>query len=133
MQTENRALLTEARSIAHRSQAPAAERSGAIVKTEDGSRFPGVAIQLQPTAGLSVCAEQVALFAARGATRSPIEQIALWVPATAGDHPCGVCLQIWLELAPHARFLLQRGDSDPQELDLKKLLPDAFTHFGAHS
>lgn len=126
-----RALLEEARAIAQRSWAPPSERSGALVVTRDGARYPGVAIRLRSAAGLSACAEQVALSAARGASTSPIETIALWVPQLAGDHPCGKCLQIWLELAPTAHFLLQRGDQKPRLLHLDEQLPDAFTRFDA--
>lgn len=126
---DNLSPIDEARSIAHRSQAPQTERTGAIAVTQDGSRFPGVAIHLKAAAGLSACAEEVAICTARGATDSSIEQIALWVPELAGDHPCGKCLQLWRELAPEAGFFLQRGDAEPQELDLHRLLPDAFVQF----
>ncbi|MCK4303477.1 MAG: cytidine deaminase [Candidatus Eisenbacteria sp.] len=129
----DRSPMDEARSLAHRSKAPPAECAGAIAVTRDGSRFPGVAIALSSAAGLSVCAERVAMSSARSATSSPIEEIALWIPKSAGDHPCGICLQIWLELAPKARFLLQRGEGEIQELDLKQLLPDAFTSYDPSS
>ncbi len=127
--TAKLSAIEEARVVAHRSRATPAESAGAIVVTRDGTRFPGVAVQLTAATGLSVCAEQVALSAARAASSEPIEEIALWIPAAAGQHPCGKCLQVWLELAPKARFRLQRGETAPSELSLRELLPDAFTTF----
>ena len=124
-----RELLDEARDIAGRSQAPAREKAGAFVLTRDGRRFPGITIRLDTAAGLSVCAEQVALCAAKAGSAAAIEKVILWIPAAAGAHPCGQCLQIWIELAPGARFLLQRGDDEPQLLDLQQLMPDPFRQF----
>ncbi len=124
-----RRLLADARAVAHRSSALPTERAGAIAVTRDGSRFPGIAVSIRTSPGLSVCAEQVAISAARAATTSPVRQIALWVPAGAADHPCGRCLQVWQELAPEAEFHLQRGDEPPVRLDRQALLPDAFHEF----
>lgn len=122
-------LLAEVRAIARRSNAPGAERAAALAITTGGERYPGVAIHLGAAAGLSACAEQVAICAARAASSRPIETVVLWIPAAAGTHPCGRCLQIWLELARDARFILQRGEAEPQILALTQLLPDAFEDF----
>jgi cytidine deaminase len=122
----DRERLKEARAVARRAQTPARDATGAIARTRDGLIFPGVSIRLETCAALSVCAEQVALSSAVAATDEPIEEIALWVPAGAGEHPCGHCLQVWLELAPQARFVFQRGEEEPRLLDLKTLLPDPF-------
>jgi len=121
-------LLAEARRNAARSVAPPGEQAGAVVVCEDGRHFAGAAMVLR-VPGLSVCAEQVALSAARAATEAPVAAIALWIPEAAPEHPCGKCLQVWKELAPQARFVFQRGDRPPRLLDLEALLPDAFEHF----
>lgn len=126
---QEQAFLHEARGLAQRSIGPAAQSAGALAITEDGERFPGVGIHLDNSGGLSVCAEQVAMSAARAGSRSPITFIALWVPPTALGHPCGPCRQIWLELAPSARLLLQRGGEAPVLLSAGTLMPDAFTSF----
>ncbi len=126
---QDQALLQEARALAQRSIGPAAQSAGAIAVTEDGARFPGVEIHLENSGTLSVCAEQVAMSAARASSRSSITTLALWIPPTARRHPCGPCRQIWLELAPGARFLLQRGDEAPVLLSPETLMPDAFTSF----
>jgi len=126
---ECRALLDAARETARRSVAPPAERTGAVALTRGGERFPGATVRLPTAAGLSVCAEQVALWAAHAATEDPVELLVVWLPAAAGDHPCGQCLQIWLELARDARLLMQRGDEAPRILSLAALMPDAFLHF----
>jgi cytidine deaminase len=126
---DDRALLAEARELARRSLGPPRERAGAVARTREGSRFSGVAIRVAGSPALSVCALPVALTAARAATLSPVEAIALWLPATGADQPCGLCRQIWSELAPAARLLLQREDGPPATLALHDLLPDPFTHF----
>jgi cytidine deaminase len=73
------------------------------------------------------------MYAARAASGAPIAELALWVPDMAGHHPCGLCLQTWLELAPDARFHLQRGSGEVRALDLRELLPDAFRSFEANT
>ncbi len=122
-------LLAEARAVARRSLAPPREQAGAVALTAAGGRFPGVAVRLETAVGLSACAEQVALCAARAGGPAPIIAVALWLPAAAGEHPCGRCLQTWRELAPQAPMILQRGDDTPVRLGLDRLLPDPFTHF----
>ena len=123
--------IEQARAIARRANADPARRSGAVAVTEAGERFLGVSVILKNAPGLSVAAEQVALVSAKATSSSPVREIALWVPEAAGALPSGDSLQIWLELAPKATFLLQRGEHEPQTLDLEKLLPDAFKEFRA--
>jgi cytidine deaminase len=126
---EEQALLAEARDLARRSVAPPREQAGALALTRDGQRFPGVAVRLTSAAPLSVCAVPAALCAARAATGEPVVEIALWVPGAAADQPCGLCLQVWRELAPTARVVMRCGDGAPRVLSLDRLLPDPFTHF----
>jgi cytidine deaminase len=126
---EDRARLAEARTLARRCLAPPASRAGALAVNADGGSFPGSAIQLATATGLSACAEQVALCAARASSAQPITRLYLWLPRTAGDHPCGRCLQVWRELAPDCHCLLQRGDEEPVWLDLDALLPHPFTRY----
>jgi cytidine deaminase len=130
---DERALLAEARALAHRSVGPARERAGAVALTRDGTRFPGVAVRIAGAPALSACALPVALTAARAASIEPVEAIALWLPGTGADQPCGLCRQIWSELAPEARLVVQREDGPPQILGLARLLPDPFTHFDPSS
>ena len=126
---EDRERLAHARAAASRSQAPAPARAGAIAVTADGGAFPGIALQLPTATGLSVCAEQVAICAARAGSAAPVVALYLWLPRAAGEHPCGRCLQVWRELAPECPALVQRGDDEPQWCDLGTLLPDAFTRY----
>jgi len=124
-----RALLAEAGLLARRSVGPPRERAGAIAVTRDGVSFPGVAVWIPGSPTLSVCAVPAALGAARAASSEPVTTIALWIPATASAQPCGLCLQVWRELAPAARFLFQRETGEPEVLSLDERLPDPFTHF----
>jgi cytidine deaminase len=126
---QEQSWLEDARALARRSLAPPRESAGALAVSTSGETFPGVAVQLTTTPGLSVCAEQVALCAARAAGADEISHLCLWIGPAAGDHPCGACRQVWLELAPRARWLLQRGDQPPQRLSLATLLPEPFEEF----
>jgi cytidine deaminase len=123
------AHLRAAQRHARRAPGPPRERTGAIAVTADGQSFAGIAVRLETATGLSVCAEQVALCAARAGTEAPVVALLLWVPGAAGRHPCGQCLQIWHELAPEAGLVLQRGDETPQRFELAELMPDAFVDF----
>jgi len=122
---QDREWLATARRLAHRSLAPPARCAGALARTASGGHA-GVAIELDTVPGLSVCAEQVALSAARAAGEADIRALYLWLPAAAGAHPCGRCLQVWRELAPQAPLWRQRGDGQPECLILAELLPDPF-------
>lgn len=125
----DRALLADARTLSRRSVGPTRERAGAIAVTRAGVAFPGVAVCLPASPALSVCAVPAALGAARAASPEPVTTIALWIPATASEQPCGLCLQVWQELAPEARFLFQREADEPQVIALAERLPDPFTRF----
>jgi len=126
---EEEELLRAARAAARRAAAPPAGRCGAIAATADGGRFPGATLVAADGAGPCACAERIAVWSARAATSAPVVRLALWVPAPAGHHPCGSCLQILRELAPGAQVLMQRGDDPPRRLDLEFLMPAAFLGF----
>jgi cytidine deaminase len=128
---EEQLLLREARDAARRARATVAERTGAVALTADGERFPGAAQHFAAAAGLSACAERVAVWAARAAGAGEITCLALWMPAGAGAHPCGICLQVVRELAPGACLLVQRGDAPASRHEPDDLMPDAFEHFQA--
>ena len=129
MTQEEKSPIEQARALSRRASADPSQRCGAVAVTEAGERFPGVSVILKNAPGLSIAAEQAALISAKATSGSPIREIALWVPDAAGPLPSGESLQIWLELAPKATFLMQRGDGEPQSLDLERLLPDAFRDF----
>lgn len=122
-------LLQAARATSSRAEVVAPDRCGAMAETADGRRYPGASHHPPTCSGVGACAERVAVWTARAATEAPIVCVALWVPAGAGHHPCGACLQVLQELAPGARLVMQRGDSTPRRLDLAELLPDAFVSY----
>jgi cytidine deaminase len=126
---ETLALLRAARAAAVRSVAPAPERCGAVAATADGARFPGASLVPVDGAGPCACAERIAVWSARAATSAPVVHLALWIPTGAGQHPCGSCLQVLLELAPGAELWMQRGDDAPRRLEMSALMPAAFVDF----
>lgn len=126
-------LLAEARALALASAAPREQQAGAVARTGDGETYPGVGVQLALNPQLSVSAEQAAIYAARAGSEAPIECIALWIAPRARHRPSGLSRQVWIELAPEAPLLLQRGDEPPVRLAPGEGLPDAFLRFEPHA
>lgn len=98
-------LIGLAREAAARAYAPySAFRVGAAVQTESGV-FTGCNVE-NASYGLSICAERVALFAARAAGAKQMIRIAVSCPSAMPDTgaesrmPCGACLQVMAELMP---------------------------------
>ncbi len=122
-------LLQEARQRARSSSAPLGQQCAALARTRDGRTHPGLAVHVPGNPQLSVCAEQAAICAARAATAEPIDCIALWIAPNSPTRPTGSSRQIWLELAPHAPLIVQRGDAPPVRLLAGDSMPDAFVDF----
>jgi cytidine deaminase len=94
-------LMEAAREIAANAVAPYSHFPvGAAVQTEAGHVFLGCNIE-SPSYGLTICAERVAIFAARAAGATPT---AIAVACVRGDPqvpsslmPCGACRQVMLD------------------------------------
>ena len=122
-------LLAAARELALSSASAREHQAGAIAQTSSGEQFPGVNVHLTLSPPLSVSAEQAAIYAARSGSDAPIDCIALWIAPRAVHRPSGLFRQIWVELAPKAPLLLQRGDEEPVRISPGESLPDAFLSF----
>lgn len=74
-------------------------RTGAAVRTEDGSIHVGALVE-NLVFGAAMCAERVALFSAVAAGAGRPVALALVAPDTAGERtfPCGPCLQVAIEI-----------------------------------
>jgi homotetrameric cytidine deaminase len=101
-------------------------RVGAVAVDADGRAVAGANVEhpLDWTRGL--CAERVALVAARAAGLGPLTRVYL-ACATADDGtPCGGCRQLLAEQAPGAEIVMWRGAAPPEITTPRALLPGAF-------
>ncbi len=126
-------LLMRAREAANRSYVPYSRfHVGAALLFADGEVVTGCNVE-NASYGLTICGERcvVAVMVASG-MRDPL------AVAVAGSHedrddyltvpcpPCGACRQVLMEFNPDMLMVLASGDG-PEVLELKELLPRAFT------
>ena len=123
-----RALVEEALQARAQAHAPySGFRVGAAVRGVDGSTHRGCNVE-SASYGLTMCAERVALFAARAAGVAEIEAIAV-AGAAHGDRalpPCGACRQVIHDLAGDVPVLLATLDGRVERWTGAELLPAAF-------
>ena len=100
---------------------------GAAVRAVDGRVFFGCNVEIS-SYGLTMCAERVALFAARAAGAQELEAIAVVGPGANGvpTPPCGACRQVIWDLAPKAEIFLATPAGRVTVRTAADLLPDPF-------
>ncbi|MGD8330025.1 MAG: cytidine deaminase [Acidobacteriota bacterium] len=100
---------------------------GAAVRCARGNLFLGCNVEIS-SYSLTMCAERVALFAARAAGSCDIEAIAVVGPGDGGTPtpPCGACRQVIWDLAPDAVVYLATPDGAVQTWAAAELLPEPF-------
>ena len=116
-----------AQRAAQRAVVPASDFPvGAMLTDDAGRRMPGANVEdaIDWTRGL--CAERVALVAARAAGFGPIQRVTVACLRAPGGTPCGGCRQVIAELAPDAEVVIWRGDQPSEVTTAKALLPGAF-------
>lgn len=100
---------------------------GAAVRDTDGGIHRGCNVETA-SYGLTICAERVALFAARAAGATSFRAIAVAGPGH-GDRalpPCGACRQVIHDLAGDVPVLLATLDGRVECWTAGELLPAAF-------
>lgn len=100
---------------------------GAAVRSVDGEIFPGCNVEIS-SYGLTLCAERVALFAARAAGVQEFEAIAVIGPGsgTVPTSPCGACRQVIWDLAGDIDIYLATPDGNIEARRTSDLLPEPF-------
>jgi cytidine deaminase len=129
-QSQRKRLLRAAELSAQQAYAPYSRfRVGAAVLAASGEIYRGANME-NASYGLSICAERVALAAAKVAGEERLVAIAVACvdapPDAPLEHklPCGACLQWLQELAPDAPIIIS---GEEQSFRLPDLLPHAFT------
>lgn len=100
---------------------------GAAVRAVDGQVYCGCNVEIS-SYSLTMCAERVALFAARAAGAQELEAIAIIGPGADGTPttPCGACRQVIWDLAPGAEIYLATPAGRVEVRAAADLLPDPF-------
>ena len=101
-------------------------RVGAALLAGDGRVFTGANVE-NPSYGLSMCAERVAVGAAAAAGVRSFAAIAVAGDSPAGLLPCGACRQVLAEFSPDLRILRCRPDGTYEQMRLRDLMPSPFT------
>ena len=101
-------------------------RVGAVVEGDDGRAVWGANVEHMPDWTRGLCAERVALVAARAAGIVDVRRVAIACAAAPGATPCGGCRQVLAELAPDAEIVLWSGTDAPLVTTVGVLLPGAF-------
>ncbi len=101
-------------------------RVGAALLTADGRIFTGANVE-NPSYGLSMCAERVAVGAAAAAGVRSFVAIAVAGDSPAGMLPCGACRQVLSEFSPDILVLRCLPDGSFEKMQLHDLMPSPMT------
>jgi cytidine deaminase len=123
-----RRLIEQAKGARRNAHAPYSGFAvGAAVRAAGGNLFLGCNVEIS-SYGLTMCAERVALFAARATGATEFEAIAVVGPGDDGapTPPCGACRQVIWDLAPEAVIYLATPAGEVKVRTPEQLLPDPF-------
>jgi cytidine deaminase len=120
------ALLQEAQKAQQKSYSPYSRfKVGAALLGQSGQVYTGSNIE-NSSYGLSICAERTALFNAVNQGEREFKAIAVKGSGKGFIYPCGACLQVLAEFAPHLRIIVGNEEDEWEEYLLSDLLPQAF-------
>lgn len=101
---------------------------GAAVLCDDGEIVTGCNVE-NASYGLSMCAERVAVFAARARGKKPGDLLCVAGPSGHLTAPCGACRQVMHEYNPAMTVVFTDVNGD-KTAPLRDLLPHAFVLSG---
>ncbi|MBV8170572.1 MAG: cytidine deaminase [Candidatus Eremiobacteraeota bacterium] len=101
-------------------------RVGAALLAADGRIFSGASVE-NPSFGLSMCAERVAVGAAAAAGARSFIAVAVAGDNPAGLIPCGACRQVLAEFSPDLLVIRCRPDGSYEKMKLRDLMPSPMT------
>ena len=122
----NKELVSCALKVMKNAYAPYSRfKVGAALVTKTGKVFTGCNIE-NASYGLTVCAERVALFKAISEGEREFRMMAIVTNGPKIAMPCGACLQVIAELAPHLILLLSNQKGAVIKYKLSDLLTKPF-------
>lgn len=125
-QIDSGALVHAAREAQKRAYAPYSKFPvGAALLADSGEVFRGCNVE-NTSFGLTICAEQSAVFSALQAGKQKFVAIAVATNAARASAPCGACRQVLAEFAPDLIIFSQGKDPEVTRWNLASLLPEPF-------
>jgi cytidine deaminase len=119
-------LVKIARQAQQQAYAPYSDfRVGAALLTAGGQVYTGANVE-NASYGLTVCAERIAVFKAVLAGERQLQSIAITGSGPGHIYPCGACLQVLAEFAPHLTIIAANEKDEIKEYNLSELLPQVF-------
>jgi len=119
-------LVQIARQAQQQAYAPYSDfRVGAALLTAGGQVYTGANIE-NASYGLTICAERIAVFKAILAGERKLHSIAIAGSGQGYIYPCGACLQVLAEFAPHITVIAANEKDEIKEYNLSELLPQVF-------
>lgn len=97
-------------------------RVGAALLAADGRIFTGANVE-NPSYGLSMCAERVAVGAGAAAGVRSFVAIAVAGDSPGGFMPCGACRQVLAEFSPDLLVIRCRPDGSYETRRMRDLMP----------
>ena len=128
LEPDQRKLVEAAIRARSRSHAPYSHfKVGAAVLDAELRQHRGCNVEIS-SYGLTLCAERVALFAARAAGSAPVTALAVVGPGRGSQPtpPCGACRQVIWDLAGDIPVLMATLDGHVEIWRTSELLPAAF-------
>jgi len=120
-------LISLARQAQTKSYAPySGFKVGAALLADDKHIYLGANIE-NASYGLSICAERTAVFQAVLAGEKDLQVMAITNNGTGFAYPCGACLQVLAEFAPHIKIIIGNDNLEIREYYLNQLLPMIFS------
>jgi len=98
---------------------------GAALLCEGGNVFTGCNIE-NPSIGLSICAERVAIIKTISEGYRILSKMAIVADTQSLIYPCGLCRQLIWEFAPDIQILLGNLEGRVKSITIRDLLPEAF-------
>lgn len=98
---------------------------GAAILCEGGNIFTGCNIE-NPSIGLSICAERVAVIKALSEGDRSFIKMVIVADTELLTYPCGLCRQLIWEFAPGLQLILANLKGAIKTVNIADLLPDAF-------
>lgn len=98
---------------------------GAALVSKQGHVYTGANVE-NSSYGLTICAERAAIIKAVNAGDLELETLCLRGSDEGFTYPCGACLQVMAEFAPHLIIVVTDRAGNQRKHQLKELLPFQF-------
>ena len=119
-------LTAAAEAVAVNAYAPYSHlRVGAALEGESGRVYTGCNVE-NSSFGLTVCAEQAAVFQAVAKGEKAFTRLAIFTPDAGPLSPCGACRQVLAEMGRDVSIVSVGRGGLTREFRLSELLPQAF-------